>query len=96
VVVVWPARALDTDCVIEGVRAAMICCTTAASLTDEEEDCCCWAFIVVSLFWLLPWKLLLLPLWKLEVVVLLPCSAVAASTADVMEGPRALRTDSTT
>merc|ERR1719234_7204 len=94
VVVVWPARALDTDCVIEGVRAAMICCTTAASLTDEEEDdCCCWAFIVVSLFWLLPWKLL--P-WKLEVVVLLPCSAVAGSTADVMEGPRALRTDSTT
>merc|ERR1719234_2798241 len=83
VVVVWPARALDTDCVIEGVRAAMICCTTAASLTDED-DCCCWAFIVVSLFWLLP--------WKFEVVVLLPCSAVAASTADVMEGPRALRT----
>jgi hypothetical protein len=32
----------------------------------------------------------------LEAVVLLPCSAVAASTADVMEGPRALRTDSTT
>ena len=92
-VVVCPARALDTDCVMEGVRAAMICCTTAASLTDEDD--CCWAFIVVSLFWLLPKKLLLLP-WKLEVVVLLPCSAVAASTADVMEGPRALRTDSTT
>ena len=92
-VVVCPARALDTDWVMEGVRAAMICCTTAASLTDEDD--CCWAFIVVSLFWLLPWKLLLLP-WKLEVVVLLPCSAVAASTADVMEGPRALRTDSTT
>ena len=51
---------------------------------------------MVSLFWLLPWKLLLLLPWKLEVVVLLPCSAVAASTADVMEGPRALRTDSTT
>jgi len=73
----------------------MICCTTSLA---EEEDC--WAFIVVSLFWLLPWKLLLPPWkllpWKLEVVVLLPCSAVAASTADVMAGPRALRTDSTT
>jgi hypothetical protein len=76
--------------VIEGVRAAIICCTTDASLAEEED---CWAFIEVSL--LLPWKLLLLP-WKLEVVVLLPCSAVAASTAEVMEGPRALRTDSTT
>jgi len=93
VVVVCPARALDTDCVMEGVSAAIICCTTDASLTEEED---CWAFIVVSLFWLLPWKLLLLLPWKLDVVVLLPCSAVAASTADVMEGPRALRTDSTT
>ena len=92
VVVVWPASALDTDCVIEGVRAVMICCTRDASLVLEED---CWAFMLVTLFWLLPWKLLLLP-WKLEVVVLLPCSAVAASTADVMEGPRALRTDSTT
>ena len=91
-VVVWPASALDTDCVIEGVRAVMICCTRDASLVLEED---CWAFMLVTLFWLLPWKLLLLP-WKLEVVVLLPCSAVAASTADVMEGPRALRTDSTT
>ena len=60
--------------------------------TDEDED---WAFIVVSRFWLLPWKLLLLP-WNLEVVVLLPCSAVAASTADVIDGPRAERTDSIT
>ena len=77
---------------IEGVRAAMICCTIDASLAEEED---CWAFMVVSLFWLLPWKLLLLP-WNLEVVVLLPCSAVAASTADVIDGPRAERTDSIT
>lgn len=59
--------ALETDWVIEGVRAVMICCTRAASLVEDKD----WAFIVVSRFWLLPWKLLLLP-WNLEVVVLLP------------------------
>ena len=90
-VVVCPLSALETDWVMEGVRAVMICCTRAASLVEDED----WAFIVVSRFWLLPWKLLLLP-WNLEVVVLLPCSAVAASTADVIDGPRAERTDSIT
>ena len=83
-VVVCPLSALETDWVMEGVRAVMICCTRAASLVEDED----WAFIVVSRFWLLP--------WKLEVVVLLPCSAVAASTADVIDGPRAERTDSIT
>jgi len=92
--------ALATAVSIWGPRAAstaatsfcrLICSEAAAALVEDED----WAFIVVSRFWLLPWKLLLLP-WNLEVVVLLPCSAVAASTADVIDGPRAERTDSIT
>jgi len=83
----WPARAADTDWVMEGVSEAMTWDTTAPSLKESWEAVeveACWA----TAAWLLP--------WKVAVVVWLVCWLRAASTAEEMEGPRADSTESTT
>ena len=80
----WPARAADTDWVMEGVSEEMIWATTAPSLAEAVEVAACWA----TAAWLLP--------WKEAVVVWLVCWLRAASTAEEMEGPRADSTESTT